>query len=400
MKSLWQSQKNRAFTLVELLVVIAIIGILAALLLPALLRGKQRAQRIECIGQLKQMGTAFQIFAHDHRSRFPMQTPIAEGGSQEYVTAGNSIPGTFYFAYRHFQTLANELVTPRVLVCPADLAREKAESFGTLQNSNVSYFVGVYADYNTPETILAGDRNITNDVIATASLVRGTKGLRWTEELHAFKGNVLYADSHVAELNNARLDLQSAPAATANFFLPAVKTPVLAGGPQPTSPGPSPSQPGADPSAGTTTAPAQPSGPVIAASSATPSYAGASQQSPQTPMPFGNSMSSSGTPKNHDTSSTASTFSEANAKETRGDSATNVARIAAPADDDDGGTPLLWLQGAAKATYVKAGGWLWLLLLALLIAAAAYGYSRWKKRETAKYQNASRTRDAFSEDDE
>jgi prepilin-type N-terminal cleavage/methylation domain-containing protein/prepilin-type processing-associated H-X9-DG protein len=381
MKSLWQSQKNRAFTLVELLVVIAIIGILAALLLPALLRGKQRAQRIECIGQLKQLGTAFQIFAHDHRSRFPMQTPISEGGSQEYVTAGHNIPGTFYFAYRHFQTLANELVTPHVLVCPADLAREKADSFGSLQNSNVSFFVGVYADYNTPETILAGDRNITSD-LATASLVRGTKGLRWTEELHAFKGNVLYADSHVAELNNARLDLQSAPAATADFFLPAVKTPVLAGGgPQQTSPGPSPSQPGGDSSSATTTPPAQPSEPAIAAAANAQGSASPSQPKPQSPTPLGTSMSSSGTLGNHDSGSRNSSFSEASAKEKSGNTATNAARIAAPADDDDGGTPLLWLQGAAKAAYVKSGGWLWLLLLALLIAAGAYAYSKFKKRQ-------------------
>src|ERR1700745_4347523 len=96
MKSLWQPRKSRAFTLVEMLVVIAIIAVLAALLLPALTRGKQRAQRIECIGNLKEMGTAFQMFAHDHQGRFPMQTPQAEGGSLEYVTAGNYIPGPFY----------------------------------------------------------------------------------------------------------------------------------------------------------------------------------------------------------------------------------------------------------------------------------------------------------------
>src|SRR5689334_14206578 len=149
MKSLWRHEKNRAFTLVEMLVVIAIIAVLAALLLPALTRGKQRAQRIQCIGNLKEMGTAFHIFAHDHRGKFPMQTPIAEGGSEELVIAGNNISGNFYFAYRHLQTLANELVVARILICPAD-TREPAVNFGALQNSNVSYFVGVNADYNIP----------------------------------------------------------------------------------------------------------------------------------------------------------------------------------------------------------------------------------------------------------
>src|SRR5690242_7122932 len=97
MKSLWQPRKNRAFTLVELLVVIAIIAILAALLLPALLGGKKRAQRIQCIANLKQIGLAAQIFAHDHQGRFPMEVPAADGGSQEYATAAETMGGTGFF---------------------------------------------------------------------------------------------------------------------------------------------------------------------------------------------------------------------------------------------------------------------------------------------------------------
>jgi len=398
MKSLWHPQKNRAFTLIELLVVIAIIAILAALLLPVLLRSKQSAQRVQCIGDLKQIGTAFQIFAHDHQSRFPMQVSISEGGSQEYVTAGNAINGTFYFSYRHFQTLANELVVPSVLVCPADPAREKAQAWGTLQNSNVSYFCNAYADYNTPETILAGDRNITNDAVATPSLVRGAKGLRWTSELHSFKGNVLYADSHVAELNRVQLGFQGATAAV-DFFLPAVNAPVLAAGSQPTDSSPSPTPASQSPSSGTAPSSNQPSAPAMAATAGASGNADASQPQPETPMPLGAGMSSSATPKNHGPSSMTS-FSEANAKEKSGNAATNAALIAAPAVDDDGGTPLLWLQGAAKTVMVKSGGWFWLLLLALLIAGAAYGYSRWKKRLSAKYRNDPRTRDAFLEEGE
>src|SRR6185437_13718043 len=100
MKPRWHSRKDRAFTLIELLVVIAIIAILAALLLPALSKGKDRARRIQCISNLNEIGLGFQIFSHDHGGKFPMQVPIAEGGSMEYVTAGENINGPFYFSYQ------------------------------------------------------------------------------------------------------------------------------------------------------------------------------------------------------------------------------------------------------------------------------------------------------------
>ena len=215
-----------AFTLLEAVLVVAIIALIAALLLPAIETGRRRARQSACASNLRQIGQAFHAFAHDHQSLFPMQASTNAGGTLEFIKAGHSLTGQFYFAYRHFQALSNDLGEPKLLICPTD-KRAAATNFAGLRNENVSYFVNTAAEYARPDSLVAGDRNIESVQGEPGSVLRpGATFIRWTAEQHVLRGNVLFADARVEGLTGGALNDQFRASAGTNTSGPVVWLPV------------------------------------------------------------------------------------------------------------------------------------------------------------------------------
>jgi len=71
----------RAFTLIELLVVIAIIAIIASLLLPAPARAKEKAKRVSCVSDVKQICLAMMMYVDDHNGNYPPRMPAPAAGA-------------------------------------------------------------------------------------------------------------------------------------------------------------------------------------------------------------------------------------------------------------------------------------------------------------------------------
>jgi len=96
--------------------VIAIIGILAAILLPALARAREAARRASCANNLKQMGISFAMYANEWNGRYPHM------GSQARVGRGpnNTVSGAFTLFFDGFAMYPEYISDPEVFVCPSD----------------------------------------------------------------------------------------------------------------------------------------------------------------------------------------------------------------------------------------------------------------------------------------
>ena len=108
-------QRQSAFTLTELLVVISIVALLIALLLSAMKRAKETARRTICLSNLKQVGTAIHVYAHENEGAFPENSSGTMNASLTFYTMVRS---RVWVALGHLYE-KEILADPKLVFCPS-----------------------------------------------------------------------------------------------------------------------------------------------------------------------------------------------------------------------------------------------------------------------------------------
>ncbi len=218
MKTNQRPPTEAAWTKWELLLVVFVVGLLAVMLVPALLKSKARSSRVGCVNNVKQVSTSLRLFANDNDSRYP--------DASTNITSATEL-------WKLFQVAQNDIFSPRVLVCPDDKERTPAADFLTGSGSSsesfadpskrnlaLSYFYAAGADEASPSRILIGDRNLTRDPARSddspgTTLLSGTqrlgstreqlKGLRFAAKPHERWGNLAFMDGSARQLTSDKL---------------------------------------------------------------------------------------------------------------------------------------------------------------------------------------------------
>jgi hypothetical protein len=177
-------------TLLEVVVVIFALGLLIAMLLPALAAAKIKHAHIDCVNDLKEDYLGFKIWEGDNGDKYPMDVSTNLGGAFEFFDKDELGQG--------FMVASNQLATPKILVCPED-NRCWLTNWADLQNTNISYFVDIDATEFNTNMALFGDRNVIGGIPLPNGLTafNHANPIHWDSNMHHNRGNIVYTDGRV-----------------------------------------------------------------------------------------------------------------------------------------------------------------------------------------------------------
>lgn len=201
------------FTLIELIIVIGIIGLLIALLLPAVERAREQAIQLKCASNLHTIGQAIALYTNENhgnypRTRYVADAPLAFGtnaGATDPFQAGGPLPNDVTAAV--FLLIRTQRVPSEVFTCPYDDENQwepdRASDLANRSNftnykKNLGYsFANPYPSTAAMRAGYALTNHLRGEFAVAADMNPGTGGNQNSEN-HEDRGqNVLYADGHV-----------------------------------------------------------------------------------------------------------------------------------------------------------------------------------------------------------
>ena len=205
---------SSGFNRQDLACTMVVLGLLLVLAAPMLGNNRADSARALCANNLRKAVGAVLIWGSDHGDLPPWHVPVAEGGTRRVRTAS---------AWSEWAALSNQLVSPKVLACPADAPTPPADFFGSTprglahpeaRNNAVSYPVAIHGRIWEPDSIVSMDRNFRVSAVNrnciyqinnAAEFTSADQNAGWTNIIHGTVGNVARADGTVRMMNSAEV---------------------------------------------------------------------------------------------------------------------------------------------------------------------------------------------------